>query len=144
MPYNNRPANAMGTFAKWVVVVVGVGAIGAVGYFLLGDQLGKPSKAHEFPNSIPVQQVATPDSLPVEKPVYDEPEPELVPQPLPDINQSDDSVLAALKALNVNGLVEMIIPQDILRKFVRAVDVVEEGKVVRDYRPIASPPSTFG
>ena len=143
MQYNNRPASAMGAFAKWVVVIVAVGAIGAVGYLFIGDQMGKPPKLHDLPNPVPLQQVAVPQALPLEKPVYDEPAPDPIPQPLPDINQSDVTVLAALKALNVNGLVEMIIPQDILRKCVRAVDVLEEGKVVRDYRPIASPQGAF-
>jgi hypothetical protein len=141
MQYNNRPADAVGVFTKWVVVVVAVGAIGAVGYFFIGDQIGKPPQLHDLPNPAPLQQVAVPQ--PLEKPVYDEPVPDPIPQPLPDINQSDATVLAALKALNVNGLVEMIIPQDILRKFVRAVDVLEEGKLIQDYRPIASPQDAF-
>jgi hypothetical protein len=66
-----------------------------------------------------------------------------VPQPLPDLDQSDAAVLAALKGLNVNGLVEMVIPQEILRKFVRAVNVLDEGKVITEYRPIASPQGAF-
>ncbi len=144
MQYNNRPVSAMGAFAKWVVVIVAVGAIGAVGYFLIGDEVGKPPKLHDLPNPVPLQQTTSvQQTQPLEKPVYDEPVPDPIPQPLPDINQSDATVLAALKALNVNGLVEMIIPQDILRKFVRAVDVLEEGKIVQDYRPIASPQGAF-
>jgi hypothetical protein len=143
MHHHNRPASTLSAFTKWAVVIVAVGAIGAVGYLFIGDQIGKPPKLHDLPNPVPLQQVATPDAQPLEKPVYDEPVPDPVPQPLPDLNQSDTTVLAALKALNVNGLVEMIIPQDILRKFVRAVDVLEEGKVVRDYRPIASPQGAF-
>jgi hypothetical protein len=143
MHHHNRSASTLSAFTKWAVVIAAVGAIGAVGYFFIGDQIGKPPKLHDLPNPVPLQQVAAPDAQPLEKPVYDEPVPDPVPQPLPDINQSDATVLAALKALNINGLVEMIIPQEILRKFVRAVDVLEEGKVVRDYRPIASPQGTF-
>ena len=143
MQHNNRPAGTLGAFTKWVVIIVAVGAIGAVGYLFIGDQIGKPPKLHDLHNPVPLQQVTAPDAQPLEKPVYDEPVPDPIPQPLPDLNQSDATVLTALKALNVNGLVEMIIPQDILRKFVRAVDVLEEGKVVRDYRPIASPQGVF-
>lgn len=143
MHYNNRPASTMSAVTKWVVVIAAVGAIGAVGYFFIGDQIGKPPTLHDLPNPVPQQQVTAPDAQPVEKPVYDEPVPDPIPQPLPDLNQSDATVLAALKALNINGLVEMIIPQDMLRKFVRAVDVLEEGKVVHDYRPIASPQGAF-
>lgn len=143
MQYNNRSAIAMGAFTKWVVVIAAVGAIGAVGYFFISDQIGKPPQLHDLPTPRALPQASTPEALRLEKPVYDEPVSDPIPQPLPDLNQSDATVLAALKALNVNGLVEMIIPQDILRKFVRAVDVLEEGKVVRDYRPIASPQGTF-
>lgn len=143
MQHNNHPANAMGAFAKWVVVIVAVVAMGAVGYFFIGDQMGKPPKLHDLPNPVALQHSAAVQPQSLAKPVYDEPVPDPIPQPLPDLNQSDLSVLAALKALNINGLVEMIIPQDILRKFVRAVDVLEEGKVVHDYRPIASPQGAF-
>lgn len=141
MQYNNRPTNAMGTFAKWVVVIVALIAIAAVGYFLLAEQTRTPPKLHQLPTPVAVQEPSAPVAAPAA--VYEEPVPEPVPQPLPDLNQSDASVLAALKTLNINGLVEMVIPQDILRKFVRAVDVLEEGKIVHDYRPISSPQGTF-
>jgi hypothetical protein len=142
MPYNNPPVNAMGVFAKWVVVTVALGAIGTIGYLLIADQADKSPRLPELPTPAALQQTA-PDAQPQERPVYDEPVQDTIPQPLPDLNDSDATVLAALKALNINGLVEMMIPQDMLRKFVRAVDVVEEGKIVRDYRPIASPQGTF-
>lgn len=143
MQYNNHPANAVGVFAKWVVVVFAVCAIGAVGYFLFGDQVDQPPKLHQLPNPEPIQSAPVSGAPSTEKPVYDEPEPLSAPIPLPDLNDSDASVLAALKALNINGLVEMVIPQEILRKFVRAVDVLEEGKVVTEYRPISSPQGAF-
>ena len=142
MSYNNPPANAMGAFAKWIVVILGVGAICAVGYYSFIGKDGASPKLHDLPNPVPLQQVGTPTPSQA-KPVYEEPTPQPVPQPLPDLDQSDVTALAALKALNVNGLVEMIIPQDILRKFVRAVDILEEGKVIREYRPVASPQGAF-
>jgi hypothetical protein len=142
MPYNNPPVNAMGVFAKWVVVIVALGAIGTLGYLLIADQADKSPRLPELLTPAALQQ-SVPDAQPQERPVYDEPVQDTIPQPLPDLNDSDATVLAALKSLNINGLVEMMIPQDMLRKFVRAVDVVEEGKIVRDYRPIASPQGTF-
>jgi hypothetical protein len=107
------------------------------------DEVTRPPKLHDLPSPVALQQVAPEAVAAQDKPVYDEPVPAPVPQPLPDLDQSDASVLAALKGLNVNGLVEMVIPQDMLRKFVRAVNVIEEGKVITDYRPIASPQGTF-
>jgi hypothetical protein len=109
----------------------------------MDEEQKRPPKLHELPTPAPIQPAAIPDAINTAKPVYDEPQPAPVPQPLPDLDQSDAAVLAALKGLNINGLVEMVIPQEILRKFVRAVDVLEEGKVITEYRPIASPQGAF-
>jgi hypothetical protein len=143
MQYNERPTSAFGAFAKWGVVLVAAGAIGTIGYLLMDEEVKRPPKLHELPSPAPLQPTATPEATTAGKPVYDEPAPMAVPQPLPDLDQSDAAVLAALKGLNINGLVEMVIPQEILRKFVRAVDVLEEGKVITEYRPIASPQGAF-
>jgi hypothetical protein len=143
MHYNDRPAGAFGALAKWGIVLVAAGAIGGIGYFLMDEGVNRPPKLHELPTLATVQPAARAEATSTIKPVYDEPKPVPVPQPLPDLEQSDAAVLAALKGLNINGLVEMIIPQDILRKFVRAVDVLEEGKVITEYRPVASPQGLF-
>jgi len=143
MQYNERPAGGFNALAKWGVVVVAAGAIGTIGYFLMDEEQKRPPKLHELPTPVPIQSAAIPEAINAGKPVYDEPRPVPVPQPLPDLDQSDASVLAALKGLNINGLVEIIIPQEILRKFVRAVDVLEEGRVITEYRPIASPQGVF-
>ncbi len=142
MQYNNQ-AGAFSAIAKWVVLLAALAAIGAIGYFLMGEEAKRPPKLHELPSPVAVQPAVAPENPIATKPVYDEPVPVPVPQPLPDLEQSDAPVLAALKALNINGLVEMVIPQDILRKFVRAIDVLEEGKVITEYRPIASPQGAF-
>ena len=141
MPYNNRPSTAFSPLVKWGVVLVAAGAICAIGYFLVRDKNNSPT----FPEaSTPVAtQPATPDSAAADKPVYDEPTPVPAPKPLPELEQSDAAVLDALRELNVNGLVEMIIPQEILRKFVRAVNVLDEGKIITEYRPVASPQGAF-
>lgn len=143
MQYPDRPRGALTSLIKWGVVLGAVAAIGTIGYFLMEEEAKRPPKLHQLPTPAPTQPTSVPEATTAGKPVYDEPLPLPVPQPLPDLNQSDAAVLAALKALNVNGLVEMIIPQEILRKFVRAVDIAEEGKVVSEYRPIASPQGAF-
>ena len=140
MSYNNRPSNNIGPLAKWGVVLVAAGAIAAIGYFMLRD---KPATPHEFQSPVATQPDVIPNAAVAGKPIYEEPVPTPAPQPLPELDQSDIAVLAALKDLNVNGLVEMIIPQEILRKFVRAVNVLDEGKVITEYRPVASPQGAF-
>ncbi|GGY62376.1 hypothetical protein GCM10011613_02320 [Cellvibrio zantedeschiae] len=143
MQYNDRPTGGLSALAKWGVILVAVGAIGTVGYFLMAEEAKRPPKLHDLPSPAPIQPGVAPEVASTAKPVYDEPEPAPAPIPLPDLDQSDAAVLAALKALNINGLVEMIIPQEILRKFVRAVGILEEGKVITEYRPIASPQGAF-
>jgi hypothetical protein len=138
MRYEDRPMGSI--TAKLGIVLVAIGAIGAVGYFLMKDN--KASKLNQLPESTPIP-VSTPAPEIVKKPVYEDPKPMPVPEPLPDLNQSDAAVITALKGLRVSGLVEMIVPTEILRKFVRAVDAVEDGKVVTEYRPIASPQGAF-
>ena len=144
MSYANPGSGSMSIGAKIGIIVVAAAAIAGVGYYFVKDETGRAPKLHQLPNPVAVQPNVTPDVAPsTEKPVYEEPVPAPVPQPLPDLDQSDAAVLAALKALNVNGLVEMVIPQEILRKFVRAVNVLDEGKVITEYRPIASPQGAF-
>lgn len=144
MSYASPGSGSMSIGAKIGVIAVAAAAIAGVGYYFVTDETGRAPKLHELPNPVAIQPNAAPDiAAPLNKPVYDEPIPAPVPQPLPDLDQSDSAVLAALKALNVNGLVEMVIPQEILRKFVRAVNVLDEGKVITEYRPIASPQGAF-
>lgn len=124
---------------KLVVIAVVAAAIAAVAYFLVKDE-AKPSGLRELPAAVAASPLATAASaLAAAKPVYEEPLAEPSPEPLPDLNQSDSAVVAALQGLNVNGLLQLVISEEILRKFVRAVDSVEEGKLVTEYRPIVSP-----
>lgn len=137
MSFDARPSSTLGI--KLLVVAVAVAAIAAVAYFWVKDEV-KPSGLRELPTAVALPSVATTaSSLAAAKPVYEEPLPEPSPEPLPDLNQSDSSVVAALQGLNVNGLLQLLISEEILRKFVRAVDSIEEGKLVTEYRPIVSP-----
>jgi hypothetical protein len=142
MSYPNSSPASMSIAAKLGIIAVAGIAIAGVGYYFVKDEVTRPPKLHELPTPAATQTIA-PDAIAVDKPVYDEPVPSPAPQPLPDLDQSDSTVIAALKALNINGLVEMIIPQEILRKFVRAVNILDEGKVITEYRPIASPQGAF-
>jgi hypothetical protein len=143
MSYANPGSGSMSIGAKIGIIAVAAAAIGGVGYYFVKDEVGQPPKLHELPSPVPNQSAILPDVVAVDKPVYEEPASTPAPQPLPDLNQSDASVLTALKGLNVNGLIEMVIPQEILRKFVRAVNILDEGKVITEYRPIASPQGAF-
>ena len=128
---------------KWAVALIGVAAIAAVGYFMVKDEVKSP-KLPALPQPVAVQPTAIPEpSKPVEKPVYEDPKPAPEPEALPDLNQSDASVIAALQSLSVEGLVGLVLTEEVLRKTVRAVDALEGGRVVTDYRPVVSPQGGF-
>lgn len=133
------PRRSSTIIIKLIVVALAAAAIYAVSYFLVKDEV-KPTGLRDLPISTAVQPTVTAEpAKPVEKPVYEEPTPEPHPEPLPALNQSDVAVIAALQGLSVDGLLQLVISEEILRKFVRAVDGVEEGKLITEYRPIVSP-----
>ena len=132
MRYEER-SSTMAT--KLSVVAVAVLAIAGIAYFMMKE---KPAtNLRDLPATIPPAVVETPKAA--EKPAYAEPIRPARPEPLPALNQSDVAVVAALQGLNIDGLLQMVIPEEVLRKFVRAVDAVEEGKLINEYRPVVSP-----
>lgn len=133
MSYEERRPNSGA--AKLGVVVAAVLAIAGIAYFMMKEDA--PAKLRELPAL--EQPVVIEAPKVAEKPAYTEPAVAARPEPLPALNQSDVAVVAALQGLNVDGLLQMVIPEEILRKFVRAVDAVEEGKLINEYRPIVSP-----
>jgi len=64
-------------------------------------------------------------------------------EPLPLLNESDSVILDALNSLRGEGLLNLLVPQEVLRKFVLATNAVAEGKIVTEYRPVVSPPPPF-
>lgn len=120
-----------------LVLIAGL-ALGLAYYFYRNQPQPAPIPVAEVPVEAPLALpplAQTPAPLPVlEAPAPEEPAP-----PLPKLNESDASVLTELQSLSSASL-KLIVPQEILRKFVRAVNAMDEGKVVHEYRPIASPP----
>jgi hypothetical protein len=132
MSYNEDRSSSKAT--KLGVMVAGVAAIAGIAYYVLKEE--PSTQLRELPIAIPAV-VAPPPAI--AKPAYEEPVPVVRPEPLPVLNQSDVAVIAALQGLSVDGLLQMVIPEEILRKFVRAVDAIDEGKLINEYRPLASP-----
>lgn len=129
--------------ATMLVIVIVVLIAVAVAFFLLRDKTPKES----IPKITPV--TVTPE-VPEEQPqvvepetVYSAPEPVVQKKPLPSLNDSDATVLDALKELRGESLLALLVPQELIRKFVMAVNGLSEGKVVNEYRPVVSPPPPF-
>jgi hypothetical protein len=134
MSYESRRSGVMGT--KILVAALAIVAIAGIAYYLTKG--GESSEQlRELPS--PLATVAENSVTAAKKPSYQEPLRAKNPEPLPALNQSDVAVVAALQGLSVNGLLQLVIPEEILRKFVRAVDAIEDGKLINEYRPIVSP-----
>ncbi len=65
-------------------------------------------------------------------------------QPLPDLNNSDSEVRSALETLSADAvLLQWVVSDEVLRKFVRVVDNLSQGKLVHKHRPLQSPRQPF-
>lgn len=126
-----------------IVIVVLAIIIAAAAFFYLRDDA--PAVSQKVVTPVTVAPVAT-SSAPTQeapKPVYEPPQPVVEVESLPALNDSDNSVLAALQELRGEGLLRLVVPQEVIRKFVLAMNGIEEGKVVHEYRPVVSPPPPF-
>lgn len=136
-PKRSRPPVAtMVTVAIVVVLLIGLGI------FLMGrDEAPGPAPAPEpgYP-ATPTEPEPTPAP---EREAEPEAAPEPAPEPeepLPPLDQSDEAARdSANEIVNDSELVGLLVEDDLIRKFVRAVDSADEGRVVHEYRPVLSP-----
>lgn len=135
---NSRSTRTMGILVALAVVAA------AIVFFLYFRAAPEPVETEEVATSMPVPQdvpvVADEERAP--RDVYEAPEPEATAEPLPPLGESDANVLSSLQGLSTQTL-KYAVPEEILRKVVRAVNAIEEGKVVHEYRPIVSPAPGF-
>lgn len=137
-----------------ILLAIGFLAVAGIAYFLWQSSQSEPQpQVVDIPLPPPVQPAPTPMVQP-EPPPKPEPEPEPQaavvevseppPPPLPELDDSDSFVLDALKMLpSSDTALELLVPDNILRKIVRTVMALDEGIVVHDYRPVQSPSSDF-
>lgn len=124
-----------------VIVVLALIAVAAA-FLFLRDDAPVVSQAVTTPVAVaPQSTVATSSAAPIVE--YEPPQPVIQVEPLPTLSDSDSSILAALQQLRGEGLLQLLVPQEVLRKFVLAVNNVAEGKVIHEYRPVVSPPPPF-
>ena len=146
----DKPANV----SQRLMLILAVGLLLALGILLW------------WPAEEPSQPVAPPvapapvEPAPLPEPIAEPPatEPEVEPsfadqalvedaepeQPLPDLNNSDSEVREAVAALSADAvLLQWIVPNEVVRKFVRAVDNMRQGKLVHKHRPLRAPGEPF-
>jgi len=137
------------------LMIAAVVVIAALAYWQL--QRSAPSGIPDVPEPIPAVAEITEPELPLEEPVAAaEGAPEIAelreepPRPLtqntarlPQLDRSDTDVISHLLEASDGGFQSWLIQEHLIRKFVRAVNALEEGKLVSQYRPFAAPDSTF-
>ena len=125
-----------------VIVIVVLALFAAGAFFFLRDDLPAVTPVVTAPLVAPQETVTTSSAAaPIIE--YEPPQPVIEVEPIPALNESDSSILAALQQLRGEGLLQLLVPQEVLRKFVLAVNNVAEGKVIHEYRPVISPPPPF-
>lgn len=143
MQDHQGPAQKSSTTMVVIVLVVLVAV--AAAFFFLRDKDSGEASTQATPVAVTPQEEA-PEEPPQEsipETIYQPPQPIEEPKPLPGLNDSDSSVLDALRELRGESLLALIVPQEVIRKFVMAVNGISEGKVVHEYRPVVSPPPPF-
>lgn len=138
-----QPRSQSSSTAMLVVVVIALLAIGLAFVFLRDDSPTVTPTVVQPVQPLPAVASSSAAAEPAPIPAYEPPVEVVQTEPLPSLNESDSSILAALMQLRGEGLLELLVPQELVRKFVLAVNNLSEGKVIHEYRPVVSPPPPF-
>lgn len=124
-----------------ILVLVAAVVVAAIVFFYWSPAQEEAQDVSLPPSSMTLEPepAAEPE---VARPVYEAPKPEPQEEPLPELSNSDQSVLDSFAKLAADAPT-MIVPEEVIRKFVRAANAIEEGKVVHEYRPLVSPAPPF-
>lgn len=135
---NARVQRKTGNLVVWILLVL---ALIGLAYFLLkpGDT-NIPEKKITKP-AVVVEPVKEPETVPLQE--YEPPQTVVEVEPLPTLNNSHSTLLENLKSLGSESLLGLLVSDELIRKFVMAVNSIQEGKVVHEYRPVVSPPPPF-
>ncbi|SMF56437.1 Protein of unknown function [Alteromonadaceae bacterium Bs31] len=133
-----RPPYGLIGLALLIIILAGAGAA----YYF--SQQHKPPLIVAAPSPIPTP-LPTPRPQPSIAPAPPvETAPEITPEPLPELDNSDQYLSQQLIEENaLPTLADLLAPEEIIRKFVRAVYNISKGNVVNQYRPVAGPDSAF-
>lgn len=129
------------------IIVLSILLIGIAALVLLRDTFNKEEVLKPIPLSIPTPEprtTPTPTPTPIPKQttqVLATPEPRPTAPPL---NESDSHIQSRLgKVPKGTELLAFLTDEEIVRKVVRAVYGLSEGRIVKEYRPINSPKKRF-
>ena len=114
----------------WLILIIGAGLIGLIAW----NALQKP----EPPAVVPPAPLVTPPTAPPAEPEIRHPVPEQLPEkPLPALETSDSTIKNALAELSAgSGLVDTLMLQGFIRRFVATVDNLTGPKVAMRILPV--------
>jgi len=126
--------------ANIIIGIILLLALAGVAYFLLkpGDATIPEPKITKV---APIVQETPKEPEPLVE--FEAPEKAVEVEPLPPLNNSHETLLENLKSLGSQSLFSLLASQELIRKFVLAVNGIQEGKVVYEYRPVISPQPPF-
>lgn len=112
------------------------------------EQIETPTQTTPTPTPVEVEISSTadlPETSQEIQPAPNEAVVETAPSPTPPpLNKSDSYLKTSISELdNGQELVSLLVNEEIIRKVVRAVYGLSEGRVVQQFRPIHSPKGTF-
>jgi hypothetical protein len=142
MPESNAQKKA--GFALIAICILGL--IGFVAWNFFKETPSEP-EIKQRPLVIPKPPAPSPkptlDQPELETPSEATPEPAATPTaPLPSLNESDAALSSELGEIHPD-LLALLVSDELLRKFVRAVNGLSENKLVQTFRPIHSPQGRF-
>lgn len=130
-----------------LIAVIALVVIAGVVYWLLQRSQPEPevailpsSPAVEAPAPEPTATEPTPSAAPAPQPTAPPAPP---PVKLPPLDRSDPDVIGFLLDVSDGGFKDWLIQEHLIRKFVRAMNALEEGKLVSQYRPFNDPKTPF-
>lgn len=138
---HSRPKSSGGWLLPLVLIVV---ILALVYWLFVRDRQPEPVAvpAVTAPAVVEAPPVVAPPVVVEPEVVYEPPVAAPAPEPLPLLNESDAPLLESLANLR-QELLALLVPQELVRKFVMATNAAAEGKVVTEYRPVVSPPPPF-
>ncbi len=128
------------------ILVVVIGIAGAIYFWPNQSHSKKAPVALASATPLP-SPTATPNALPLNTPAPQTPRPTATPSAAPTpppLNNSDASLTNDLANIpSGDELSSMLTNEEVIRKVVRAVYGLSQGRIVRQYRPITSPKGQF-
>lgn len=128
-----------------LIAICILGLVGFVAWSFFKEKPNEP-EIKQQPLVIPAPSAPSPRPTLEQEPepvVEASPEPTPTPSiPLPSLNESDAALSSELSDIDAE-LLPLLVSDELIRKFVRAVNGLSENKLVQTFRPVQSPQGRF-